>query len=733
MYLHAKPFRLTIIAAAVAVAVSAQAQESKPIAAAGSQQQKAEEAPLQKVEVTGKADAYDPRRDDTASKIVVNHEEIVKYGDTSVLDVLKRVPGVTVSGANGRSGGEIRMRGLGSGYTQILINGERAPAGFSLDSLAPDVIEKIEVLRAATAEFSTQSVAGTINIVLKKAVKTAQRELKVGYGRGPDYMNPTANLQLSDRVGKLSWSFAMNLTHQEAGRDSPTAEQGFDAAGRENLLRTTATNERTHFDAINLTPRLNWNLGDGDSLTWQSFINANNFALDGRSVVSTLEGDAPPVPDQALRMTNTPRFLRTEANWTHKLESGSKLDLKLSGTVIGLGNVTRRIGLAAGAPALDSVIDSHGTDRGITSTGKYTNPLVENHSLAVGWDFGFRNRDDYRYEQDGAQGGMPAAISDEKYKGRVINLAGYAQDEWNITQRWSMYLGVRWEGILTRTEGNTFDTAISRSKVWSPLMQTLYKLPGTKADQVRFALTRTYKAPDVQSLIPHRFLSVNNSSTEPDFMGNPDLKPELARGIDASYEHFWGEGGMLSASVSSRQITDYTRQLVVLRDGRWVGMPFNFGDARTYGLELESKVPLKSLFASAPAIDLRASVSRNWSTVDSVPGPNNRLDQQTPLSATFGIDYKVGALTTGASYAFKNGGPVRISLNQMAYQSVRRDLDMYALWKFDPKYQLRLALSNVLRQDFINSGSYFNEAGSSTRTSIYPGKMTARATLEMKF
>lgn len=38
------------------------------------------------------------------------------------------------------------MRGLGAGYTQILINGERAPAGFSMDSLAPDVIERIEVL-----------------------------------------------------------------------------------------------------------------------------------------------------------------------------------------------------------------------------------------------------------------------------------------------------------------------------------------------------------------------------------------------------------------------------------------------------------------------------------------------------------------------------------------------------------------------------------------------------------
>jgi outer membrane receptor for ferrienterochelin and colicins len=54
---------------------------------------------VQQVEVRGAAAAYDPRRDDTASKIVVNHDEIVKYGDTSVLDVLKRVPGVTVSGS----------------------------------------------------------------------------------------------------------------------------------------------------------------------------------------------------------------------------------------------------------------------------------------------------------------------------------------------------------------------------------------------------------------------------------------------------------------------------------------------------------------------------------------------------------------------------------------------------------------------------------------------------------
>jgi hypothetical protein len=38
------------------------------------------------------------------------------------------------------------MRGLGAGYTQMLVNGQRMhPAASSLEALAPDQIEKIEV------------------------------------------------------------------------------------------------------------------------------------------------------------------------------------------------------------------------------------------------------------------------------------------------------------------------------------------------------------------------------------------------------------------------------------------------------------------------------------------------------------------------------------------------------------------------------------------------------------
>jgi outer membrane receptor for ferrienterochelin and colicins len=107
---------------------------------------------------------------------------------------------------------------------------------------------------------------------------------------------------------------------------------------------------------------------------------------------------------------------------------------------------------------------------------------------------------------------------------------------------------------------------------------------------------------------------------------------------------------------------------------------------------------------------------------------------QTPLSATLGADYKLGAFSTGGSFVFKNGGQVQVSNNQVSYESVRRDLDLYALWKLDPKRQLRIAASNVLGQDYISESSY-TIAGQGTQRSrtVYPGSPTLRATLEAKF
>jgi outer membrane receptor protein involved in Fe transport len=679
--------------------------------------------------VRGTADAYDPRRDDTASKIVVNHEEIIKYGDNNVMDVLKRLPGVTVSGAN------VRMRGLGNGYTQVLINGERAPAGFSIDSLAPDVIERIEVLRAASAEYSTQSIAGTINIVLKKAIKNAQRELKAGGGKGSDYKGANANLQMSDRDGALSYSLSLNAFYNKYDRGSVARDEGSNPAGLVTLARETVERSDGDFAAFNAAPRLNWTLAGGDTFTVQGYANANKGTFRNHETISTQIGAAPQYAqtDTPTRFHN--EFGRVDLNWVHKYDDGAKLDLKFGASDSDNFNHTQKFGRAPSAAlTYDSTVEIASNEKGISYTAKYATAAANGHAFSSGVDGGTTRRTDTRAQREVALVGAFPVNSDEDFDADVTRFAAYAQDEWNITKAWSMYLGARWEGIRTRSAGNTFATSTSDSAVWSPILQTLYKLPDAKGDQLRLALTRTYKAPSTQSLVPRRFTSINNSPTEPDYQGNPKLKPELAFGIDASFEHYWSEGALLSVSTSMRRISDYTRNRVVLdAGGRYVSMPTNDGNAITRGLELEAKFPLKAVMDHAPAVDLRASLSRNWSRVEGVPGPDNRLDGQTPLSATLGVDYKEGALTTGGTLVFKNGGPVRVSINQTSYQNVRRELDAYALWKFDPKLGLRISLNNLLRQDNQFASSYVTDGAVLRRSAVAPSGVTVRAMLELKF
>lgn len=689
---------------------------------------------MQKVEVKADANSYDPRRDDTASRIVVSNEEIKRYGDTSVLDVFKRLPGITVGGGGGRGAGEIRMRGLGSGYTQILINGERAPAGFDIDQLSPDVIERIEILRAASAEFSTQSIAGTINIVLKRVVRKAQRELRVGYGKSEDASNPSASLNMSDRLDALSYSLGASVWRFNFDRPQPYEETQIDPEGRLTQLRRTEQNDSGSPKGFNLTPRLNWTLENGDTVSWQTMASYNRNDYHGDAVTTTALG-APPMYDvRDMNSGGSFVMLRSDVNWVHNLEEGAKLDLKLGVNGTRNRGDWREFDYRLDELARDSTVLSATDERGLTSVGKYTTPWGKDHALAMGWDAGYTRREDARDESEVFPLFEREQVTNENYDATIKRLALYIQDEWNVSKQWSMYAGLRWEGLETTSEGNTFETSTNRASVFSPLAQTLYKIPDSR-DQVRLALTRTFKAPSASNLIPRRFTTPNNSQTDPDYRGNPDLQPELATGIDAAYEHWWAEKALLSASVSVRRIEDYTRQGLILEDGRWIQTPVNDGDALTRSLELEAKFPLSAVMEDVPEIDLRASVSRNWSEVDAVPGPDNRLDQQVPLSATLGIDYKTrdGKLSTGASFAFKDGGPVRVNVEQSRYQSVRRDLDVYALWKFNPKYQLRLAASNLLSQDGVSDSRYTDEFGTLRRTSFSEGHTMARVTLESRF
>jgi len=50
--------------------------------------------------------------------------------------------------------------------------------------------------------------------------------------------------------------------------------------------------------------------------------------------------------------------------------------------------------------------------------------------------------------------------------------AAYAQDEWNVTDRWSVYFGLRWEGVNIKGTGTDYGSIDNNSSVFSTLIQT---------------------------------------------------------------------------------------------------------------------------------------------------------------------------------------------------------------------------------------------------------------------
>lgn len=105
-----------------------------------------------------------------------------------------------------------------------------------------------------------------------------------------------------------------------------------------------------------------------------------------------------------------------------------------------------------------------------------------------------------------------------------------------------------------------------------------------------------------------------------------------------------------------------------------------------------------------------------------------------PYNATLGLDYRASAaLSAGGSFSLKGGGWIRLSPTQESYVRPTRDLDLYALWKFNPKTQLRVSAVNVLGEDFATEARYATAAGGN-RTSVAEEVTTMlRAVLEVKF
>ncbi len=170
-YAHATVGLLSLCAAAAA----AQAQNPQP---APSQ---AASGDLQEVVVTGYrkslTESTDAKREAIGFIDQINAEDIGKFPDTNIAESFNRIPGITITRDIDGEGTNIAIRGLGTNFTRVLLNG--APIAIAstgttdaqntnrevdLDMLPTELFTQLTVHKSSSAEMIEGGAAGTVDM-----------------------------------------------------------------------------------------------------------------------------------------------------------------------------------------------------------------------------------------------------------------------------------------------------------------------------------------------------------------------------------------------------------------------------------------------------------------------------------------------------------------------------------------------------------------------------------------
>ena len=524
---------------------------------------------LREVVITARR-SIEERFQATGSLVVVDRQDIEQMGVDNAVDVLRQLPGLQVTtGASGNV--EIRMRGLDGSATRVLIDGQRSAgrAQLPIDQLPADLIERIEIVRSPSAEFSGSS-GGTVNIVLRQAQpqRTAMARLTdtITWGEHRPRLWAMRTGPLAGEASKAGspppWSFFMGVWLAQS-------INGFDQERdtlRDGLLTETQTRSRTQRNDWMLIPRLSGRIG------------RDQVALRGNISGSSTDGDyRQRNASSGLMNSETSNSQRNSwqlgGDWTRRLPIG-KLETSLSGN--------------RQSDELDRQRDTGSTFREdrTESTWQLRSKLTGSRGSLL-WMTGFEHEN---RQASGSSLDSASSRGAEQLSSRIERSALWGQNEWELPRKTTLTLGLRRESVMLRSQVNA-DQASQRVDFWQPSLHT--RTPISETAQWRLNIARVTRQPSVWDLLDRTVPSQGaNSVTNADQVGNPNLRPEVTQTFDVGLEQRLAGQGQAGVSLFMRQTDDVIATQTFEQNGRWVDQRQNIGSARTVGLEGDLKRPL---------------------------------------------------------------------------------------------------------------------------------------------
>lgn len=378
----------------------------------------------------------EPQAQATAASTVFERADIERLQVSSVAELLQRVPGLSVvrSGGTGSQTG-VFLRGTSTAQTLVLVDGQRIAAASSgtssLEFLAPEQIERIEVVRGArSALYGSDAIGGVIQIFTRKGDDQGLAPyVRLAAGSDSTYQR-SLGLSGGDQRTRFHLGAALDET---AGIDA--TRDGFGANGDDDAYRNRSL-------SLSLSHRFDDSLQIGFNL------------LDQRGQVEYDDVFSGSLPTTGYLLSSASGFIDAQLSdsWSSRLELGHSEDKRDSGNDQPGGSVSQFNTYRDAANWLNTLT------------------LTENHQLLLGLDW---------YE-DRAQG-TTDFVEDSRW-----NRAAFIQHRYS-GENFSTEIGLRhddnqqfgdentWNAALTLPLGNANDLILSYSEGFrAPTFNDLY-------------------------------------------------------------------------------------------------------------------------------------------------------------------------------------------------------------------------------------------------------------------
>ena len=631
------------------------------------------------VNAVGESDVSE-RREAATQKVIITRTDIENMGALTISDVMGKLPGVD-AGTPGADGSmAMRSRGMVRDSVMILIDGERVGGGSRMAQavvgrLPSTELARVEIMRGSSAEVGGNAPL-TINLVLNRPVSRDSTSLKLASGVRGDL--PQVQTSFSKGGGDKTFTWLLPVTlnfhnmpsHRLAARSDSTGVSQHDEDQSERQMKEFV-----------LSPRLSWKEG-GDSLTLSPSIFRASGTSDGDFARDDLG-----IPLNSLTRNDDERshtsFNRLRADG-EILREGIKYSARMAFSDGERKADTRRDSLTAAGVSSVSNERTRRDERDLNSAFRI-DWAAGPHVLATSIEQTGHWRDESQ-----SNSGLGA---NEKHDAWDKQWSAWVQDEWTPVQNLTVTTGLRGEAFKYAVDGagqSHHRLLPSVAVRWEPVQSWV----------MRSSLGAGMKPPRLDELTNQPVFSVNaNTPIEPDRRGNPDLRPERSINLEAALEHYLpGEAGVIGINAYLRQTENFTERRTMLEGLRWVDRPYNEGQARHWGVELDGKLRTDKL--GWRGATLRAHLTVPRSEVKDERLGIERAARDTPRYIfSAGFDQTMAETSYGASMQYSGRVLTRVP-GEQSYETRRRVvLDAYALQKLTPALNLRLSLQNIFRAD----------------------------------